>query len=81
MAITYTTAEIANNATSVLVTFTNEAGNVFSRSVNVPYKDGVLDETEWNQRLEDHLRAVTHKANLGVISFVPPSEDATTANT
>lgn len=73
MAITYTKPEIANNETSVSVTFTNDDGFVFTRSINVPYKDGALDETEWDQRLEDHLRAVIHKSGLGVISFTDPN--------
>lgn len=81
MAITYIVDEIANNAISAKVTFCNEEGNVYIRSVNVPYKDGELDTVEWEQRLEDHLRSVTHKANLGVISFVPPVTETPKANT
>lgn len=72
MAITYTVDEIANNATTVKVTFTNEEGNVFIRSINVPYNNGSIDESQLNQFLEDHLRAVTYKAGLGVITFTPP---------
>ena len=79
MAITYTKPEIANSETSVNVTFTNDDGFVFTRSINVPYKDGELDEAEWDQRLEDHLRAVIHKSALGVISFTDPN--AISANT
>lgn len=81
MTITYTAAEIANNATSVQVTFENEEGNVYIRSINVPYSNGDVDLVEWNQRLEDHLRAVNHKVNLGVISFVPPVIETPIANT
>lgn len=73
MTITYTKPEIANNATSVSVTFTNADGFVFTRSINVPYKDGELDEAEWDQRLEDHLRSVIHKSEVGIISFTDPN--------
>lgn len=79
MTIAYTAPIIANNETSVIVTFTNSDGKVYTRSINVPYKDGVLNEQEWNQRLEDHLRAVKHKSELGVITFTPPNENS--ANT
>jgi hypothetical protein len=83
MAITYTKPEIANNETSVNVTFTNDDGFVYTRSINVPYKDGILDEAEWNQRLEDHLRSVIHKSGLRVITFTDPNAviEETSANT
>jgi len=73
MAITYNNPEIANNAVSVVVTFTNDLGYVFSRSINVPYVNGVFDQAAWTQRLEDHLRAVIHKSDIGVITFVDPA--------
>jgi hypothetical protein len=80
MAITYNNPEIANNATSVEVTFTNDEGKVFKRHINVPYKDGAVDADGWAVRLEEHLAAVKHKVSVGVVSFVDPTDPAN-ANT
>jgi hypothetical protein len=72
MSIVYNNPEIANNATSVEVTFTNDDGKVFKRHINVPYKDGAVDKSAWATRLEEHLMAVNHKVAVGVIQFIDP---------
>lgn len=74
MPITYSHEPINNKETSVPVTFTDDDGKVYTRSINVPYKNGLLDKDEWEQRLEDHLRSVIHKSQLGVVTFVEPAD-------
>jgi len=74
MEITYTKPEILNGERSVSVTFTNEDGLVYIRSINVPYdENNVLIETEYDRILEDHLRAVKYKFQIGLISFTTPT--------
>ena len=73
MPITSIKPEINNGAKSVSVTFTNEEGKVYVRSINVPYKDGVVNQELFDEWLNSHLMAVEHKANVGVIQFVDPS--------
>lgn len=71
--ITYTVGDMGNNVTQVMVTYTISTGNVYTRTINVPYSNGVLDTVEWDRRLEDHLRSVYYKYEIGLITFNPPN--------
>lgn len=70
MNITYTVDDMSNNESSVKVTYTNENGDIYSRYINVPYSNGILDVPEWQNRLNSHLSAVKYKLNVGAIQFV-----------
>ena len=80
MAISYTAAQISDGDNTVEVTYTNDAGFVHTRSVNVPrLENGSVNEEYYQEILESQLRGVENKASLGVITFVDPNatEEAT----
>ena len=75
MAITFVKPEIPAGAKSVSVTYTNGDGKVFTRSINVPYAGGEVNEEMFDQFLADHLRAIEYKASIGVVEFRDPVEE------
>ena len=74
MNISYIEPEIPQDARSVVVKFINDENNKeYSRSINVPYdSNNSVDLIEWNTRLQDHLRSVIYKHNIGLMEFVDP---------
>jgi len=75
MAITYTVAEYTTEDSSVEVTYTNDAGFVYKRTVNIPKNgEGSIDENYFNQILEDQLRGVENKVVVGAATFRDPNE-------
>ena len=80
MAISYTAAQISDGDNTVEVAYTNDAGFIHTRSVNVPrLENGSVNEEYYQEILESQLRGVENKASLGVITFVDPNatEEAT----
>ena len=76
MAITYTVADYTAEDSSVEVTYTNDAGLVYKRTVNIPKNgEGAIDEEYFNQILEDQLRGVENKVVVGAATFRDPNED------
>jgi len=76
---TYQVAEYQAEDTSVQVTYTNDAGLVHIRTVNIPHlEDGSVDNDGFNEILEGQLRGVNNKVAVGVIQFVDPVGVAST---
>ena len=76
MTITYTVAEYTAEDSSVEVTYTNDAGLVYKRIVNIPKDaEGAINEEYFNQILEDQLRGVENKVVVGAATFRDPSEE------
>lgn len=76
---TYQVAEYQAEDTTVEVTYTNHAGLVHIRSVNIPHlENGSIDNDAFNEILEGQLRGVNVKASVGVIQFVDPVGVAST---
>jgi len=75
MNITYSHDPLEPNQKHLQVSFKNELGLEFLKTINVPYNpDGTLNKEYFDQILEDQLRGVQHKVSLGAIDFVEPQE-------
>jgi hypothetical protein len=76
MSIIYLQPEIPENATSANVVFIDESdGKQFIRSINIPYNssNNTVNLIELNTRLEEHLRSVIYKREMGTIVFIDPN--------
>ena len=74
MAITYTVADYTVEDSSVEVTYTDGAGLIHKRSVNIPKDgEGSINEEYFNQILEDQLRGVENKVAVGAVIFKDPN--------
>jgi hypothetical protein len=74
MAITYTSAEITDEDTTVKVTYTNENGFIHERSINIPrLEDGSVNEEYYQEILEGQLRGVENKVAVNAITFIDPN--------
>lgn len=74
--ITYLVPTIQEGEKSVGVTFVNDNGEQFTRSINVPRNtDGTVNEVLWAQILEDQLNGVIYKAQIGLITFTSGSSE------
>ena len=69
----YTAAEISDGDKTVDVTYSNDAGFVYKRSVNIPrLENGSIDEDTYQAILKSQLAGVNNKLAVGIISFVDP---------
>ena len=70
MAITtYTTAEISDGDKTVDVTYSDDNGFVYKRSVNIPrLESGSVDEETYQAILKSQLKGVNNKLAVGIIS-------------
>jgi hypothetical protein len=74
MDITYTVAEYTTEDLSVEVTYTNEIGYVHKRMINIPKdNEGNIDQTRFDQILEDQLRGLKNKVSFGAVTFKDPN--------
>ena len=84
MAITYTVADYQTEDKTVEVTYTNDAGLIHKRDINIPHlEDGSVDEEYLQEILEGQLLGVENKIRVGSIQFVdpnPPVEESDSAN-
>ena len=70
MAITYIVPEITNQK-SIDIRFVNDEGKILDKAVNIPRNvDGMLNEEEWNIRLQQQLNGVITKVERGVSDFI-----------
>lgn len=75
MAITYTVADYGSEDKTVEVTYTNDAGLIHKRQINIPYlENGLIDEEYLQEIFEGQLRGVENKLKVGVIQFTDPSD-------
>jgi hypothetical protein len=78
MSITHSYSEITPGQKSISVRFLNEEGLEHKKELNVPYNsDGSVNESYWNQIIEDQIRGIEHKLSLGVIEFGEPEPEST----
>lgn len=76
----YQVAEYQPEDATVQVTYTNDAGLVHIRTVNIPHlENGSVDTEGFNEILEGQLRGVNNKVAVGVIQFVDPVGIASTS--
>ena len=76
MAITYTVADYTAEDSSVEVTYTNDAGLVHKRTVNIPKNgEGGINEEYFSEILEGQLRGVENKVLVGAVTFKDPNEE------
>lgn len=71
---TYQVADYQPEDATVQVTYTNDAGLVHIRTVNIPHlENGSVDTEGFNEILEGQLRGVNNKVSLGVLQFSDPA--------
>lgn len=76
MSITYSVAEYDATATKAEVTYTNDAGFVHKRTINIPrLEDGSIDEEYYQEILEGQLRGVENKVRVNAVTFVDPNAE------
>jgi hypothetical protein len=74
MNITYTVADYETEDKTVEVTYTNDAGLIHKRQINIPHlEDGSIDENYLQEILEGQLLGVENKIKIGVIQFTDPN--------
>jgi hypothetical protein len=74
--ITYKVPDNLDGKEHVMVTFENEKGEIFTKSVNIPKnQDGSIDEDYFKDILEGQLRGVENKVKVGAISFIQPGKE------
>jgi hypothetical protein len=74
--ITYEVPSDLNDKDHVTVTFKNEKGEIFTKSVNIPKnQNGSIDEDYFKDILEGQLRGVENKLKVGAISFTQPGKE------
>lgn len=74
MDITYTVADYEPEDRTVEVTYTNDAGFIHKRQINIPHlENGSVDEEYLQEIFEGQLRGVENKTKLGVIQFTDPN--------
>jgi len=72
--IFYNRPILYGNEKTVEIGYTSASGDVYLKTVNVPYNsDGEIDQTTFDQIVDDHSRALRRKISLGTISAL---EDA-----
>ncbi len=79
----YSVAEYESDATQTEVTYTDDQGFTYTRSVNIPRNaDGEVDEEYFQEILNGQLLGVNHKRSVGVAVFKDPNivEDDLAAN-
>lgn len=73
--ITFEVPDNLEGKDNVNVTFKNEKGEIFTKSVNIPKnEDGSIDQEYFDNILEGQLRGVENKVRVGAITFVDPSK-------
>jgi len=73
----YEVAEYESDAQSVEVTYTDDQGYIYTRSVNIPRTDtGEVDQDHFNLILDQQLLGVNNKKAVGVAVFRDPNESS-----
>lgn len=71
----YEVAEYESDASSVEVTYTDDQGYIYKRTVNIPRKDdGEIDQVHFDLILDQQLLGVNNKKAVGVAVFKDPNE-------
>jgi len=76
MITTHNISDFDQSDNTAQVTFFNEQGYIFKKSINIPHtEDGRVNVEEFNEIIIGQIRGCNHKEKLGLIKFTDPNNN------